>query len=221
MRFSFINSARATGTLVCRGLRVLDISPRIQILPGTKVDAEPSYGRKDEPGADDFENLVAQHYGSLYRFAMSLSGSESDAGDLVQDTFLTWAAKGRQLRDVTKRKSWLFTTLHRRFLEGRRRMARFPHVEIDDTTDELPHVDPDLVSHLDAGLAIDLLQKVDPQFQAPLALFYLEDSPYQEIADILEIPIGTVKSRIARGLKQLKGLVLKRADTWHLREDRR
>jgi RNA polymerase sigma-70 factor (ECF subfamily) len=54
-----------------------------------------------------------------------------------------------------------------------------------------------------------LLGRVDPQFQAAVALFYLEDYAYQEIATVLGIPLGTVKSRIARGLGQLKGLLAK------------
>ena len=156
----------------------------------------------------DFQGLVDAHYGPLYRFAMSLTRTESDACDLVQQTFLTWAAKGHQLQDRSKVKSWLYTTLHRAFLESRRRTARFPHLEIDEAVADLPSVEPDLVSRLDAQDLIRLLDQVDEQFQAAVSLFYLEDYSYNEIAGILEVPLGTVKSRIARGLVQLKRLVL-------------
>jgi RNA polymerase sigma-70 factor (ECF subfamily) len=139
---------------------------------------------------------------------MSLTRTESDACDLVQQTFLTWATKGHQLQDRSKAKSWLFTTLHRCFLESRRRTTRFPHLEISEAEAELPNVEPDLVNHLDALDALQLLEQVDPQFQAAVALFYLEDYSYNEIATILEVPMGTVKSRIARGLAQLRDLVL-------------
>ena len=64
----------------------------------------------------DFENLVAKYYEPLYRFAFSLARDEADACDLVQQTFYIWAAKGHQLRDASKVKTWLFTTLHRGFL---------------------------------------------------------------------------------------------------------
>jgi RNA polymerase sigma-70 factor (ECF subfamily) len=161
----------------------------------------------------DFETLVELHYGPLYRFAMSLTRTESDACDLVQQTFLTWATKGHQLQDLSKVKSWLFTTLHRAFLESRRRSTRFPHIEITEAEAELPSVEPDMVSHLDAQDVLQLLGKMDEQFQAAVALFYLEDYSYNEIATILEIPLGTVKSRIARGLAQLKELVLRKAAT--------
>jgi len=144
---------------------------------------------------------------------MSLTRTESDACDLVQQTFLTWATKGHQLQDPSKAKSWLFTTLHRCFLESRRRTARFPHLEISEAEAELPSVEPELVTHLDAQDVLELLGRVDAQFQAAVALFYLEDYSYGEIAAILEIPLGTVKSRIARGLAQLKELVLRKASS--------
>ena len=159
---------------------------------------------KDRP---DFQHLVDLHYASLYRFALSLTRSESDAGDLVQETFLTWAAKGHQLREAARVKAWLFTTLHRAFLQLQRHATRFPHLELTEADAELPACDPELVNRLDARAAVDLLGKVDAPFQAPVALFYLEDYSYREIGAILEIPLGTVKSRIARGLAQLKQLV--------------
>lgn len=172
------------------------------------MPARASYDyERREGGEPDFQSLVDLHYGSLYRFALSLAHTEHDAGDLVQETFLAWAAKGRQLLDPTKAKGWLFTTLHRRFLESRRRTTRFPHLEISAAEAELPSVEPEWVNRLDAGEALALLRRVDPQFQAAVALFYLEDYSYLEIAAILEVPLGTVKSRIARGLAQLKELV--------------
>jgi RNA polymerase sigma factor (sigma-70 family) len=156
----------------------------------------------------DFETLVELHYGPLYRFAMSLTRAESDACDLVQQTFLTWATKGYQLQDLAKVKSWLYTTLHRAYLASRRQGTRFPHLELEEAAAELPNVEPDLVSRLDGQEVLRLLGRLDEQFQAALALFYLEDYSYDEIAAILEVPLGTVKSRIARGLRRLKQLVL-------------
>jgi RNA polymerase sigma-70 factor (ECF subfamily) len=168
----------------------------------------------------DFKKLVEQHYLSLYRFALSLTHTESDACDLVQETFATWASKGHQLQDVSKVKSWLFTTLHRCFLESRRRAVRFPHFEISTTLEELPHVSPELVNRLDAETLVSVLARVNPMFQAPVALFYLEDYSYNEIAEILEVPLGTVKSRIARGLGELKGLFLNTPPTTARKECR-
>ena len=178
---------------------------------GTFVPARSSYNQESESGSTDFESLVNLYYGPLFRFAMSLTHAEANALDLVQDTFLIWAEKGRQLRDPSKTKPWLFTTLHRRFLESARRAARFPHVDIDEAAPDLPSVDPpDYANRLDAQTILELLARVDLQFRPALALFYLEDYSYNEIAEILEVPLGTVKSRLARGLAQLKTLVARR-----------
>jgi RNA polymerase sigma-70 factor, ECF subfamily len=172
--------------------------------------ARSSYSDDRGRGELDFQSLVDLHYGPLYRFAMSLTRTESDACDLVQQTFLVWATKGHQLADASKAKAWLFTTLHRCFLESRRRTTRFPHLEISEAEAELPSLEPELLNHLDAQDVMQLLGQVDAQFQAAVALFYLEDYSYGEIAAILEIPLGTVKSRIARGLAQLRKLVSRR-----------
>lgn len=160
-------------------------------------------------GEVDFEMLVSQYYASLYQFAFSLTRSESDACDLTQETFYIWAAKGHQLKDAKKVKSWLFTTLHREFLESHRRRARFPHHELEEVSPELPPVDINLVSQLDASKVVDLLSQIDHQYQAPVALFYLEDLPYKEISEVLQVPLGTVKSRISRGIAQMQTILFR------------
>src|SRR5437660_1234023 len=139
----------------------------------------------------DFEGLVEQYYRPLYKFALSLAQSESDACDLTQQTFYIWATKGHQLRDASKVKSWLFTTLHREFLESRRRQTRFPHYELTQVAGELPTVSPARVNQLDSGLVLQALSRVDEVYRAPVALFYLEDCSYKEIAEILAVPLGT------------------------------
>lgn len=157
--------------------------------------------------AADFERLVELYYPSLYRFAYSLTRRESDACDLTQQTFYIWAKKGHQLQDASKVKSWLFTTLHREFLQQQRRGTRFPELELAEAEHELPEISPTRISQLDASVVLEALAQLDQLFQAPIALFYLEDSSYLEIAQILEIPLGTVKSRISRGLAQLQRLL--------------
>jgi len=156
----------------------------------------------------DFEGLVGRYYRSLYQFAFSLTGSEAEACDLTQQTFYIWAAKGHQLRDAAKVKTWLFSTLHHEFLKSRRRTSRFPHYELEQMDSQLPTISPDTVDRLDATTVVEALGRVDDLYQAPLALFYLEEHSYKEIAEILDVPIGTVQSRIARGKTQLQHILL-------------
>ena len=155
----------------------------------------------------DFENLVARYYEPLYQFAFSLTRDEADSCDLVQQTFYIWASKGHQLRDTTKVKTWLFTSLHREFLGRRRKLTRFPQVELENAETELPAVPPLAGSRLDAAHVLVLLAQLEEVYQAPVALFYLQDYSYNEIAAILEVPLGTVKSRLSRGLGHLHELL--------------
>ena len=168
-----------------------------------------------------FETIVSEYYEPLYKFAMSLTRSESDAKDLTQQTFYVWATKGHQLRDPSKVKAWLFTTLHRVFLAARHRQARFPHLDLDESTAQLPVLAPVAADRVDSSQALCALAKVDQVFQAAVALFYLEDWSYKDIARILEVPVGTVKSRLARGIAQLREILLSdNSDASSLREDR-
>jgi len=158
--------------------------------------------------SDEFANIVSRHYEGLYKFALSLTRAESDARDLTQQAFYVWAAKGHQLRDRSKTKAWLFTTLHRAFLETRRRNSRFPQHSLEEfSVEEFAAASPDFANAVDSTQVLSALAKVDEIYQAAVALFYLEDCSYQEIAEILEVPLGTVKSRIARGIGQLRHLL--------------
>jgi RNA polymerase sigma-70 factor (ECF subfamily) len=188
-----------------------------QIVQGGSSSASPFSGTNvefppltiDDRRADNvgFESLVARFYEPLYQFAFSLTRAEADACDLTQQTFTIWATKGHQLRDITKVKTWLFTTLHREFLVSRRRQTRFPHFDLDAAEAELPTISPAAVNQLDTAQVLDTLAHVDEVYQAPVALFYLQDYSYNEMAEILGVPLGTVKSRLTRGIGQLQQLL--------------
>jgi RNA polymerase sigma factor (sigma-70 family) len=153
----------------------------------------------------DSNALVDSFYSALYRFALSLSRKESDAADLVQQTFYIWALKGHQLREESKVKTWLFMTLYREFLARRRHGDRFIDIVDDDTRlVDPPHLSPAAVNALDAATVQDALHQLEARYRAPLTLFYMQQHSYREIADILSIPQGTVMSRISRGKAELR-----------------
>lgn len=158
----------------------------------------------------DFEGIVDRFYPMLYRFALSLARHEADACDLTQETFSLWAAKGHMLRDESKVKSWLFTTLYREFISNRRRETRWPKQEISEAEHELPSLMPESVDCLEVAQVMDALHSIDETFRAPLVLFYLQEHSYEEIAQILDIPIGTVMSRLSRGKQKLQQAFLAR-----------
>lgn len=158
----------------------------------------------------DFEEIVDRFYPMLYRFALSLARNEADACDLTQQTFSIWASKGHLLRDGSKVKSWLFTTLYREFISIRRRELRWPVEELSEVENELPVAMTETVDCLESAQVMEALQSLDETFRAPLVLFYLQENSYDEIAQILEIPIGTVMSRLSRGKQKLQQVFLHR-----------
>jgi RNA polymerase sigma-70 factor (ECF subfamily) len=149
----------------------------------------------------DFQQLVEIFYMPLYRFALSLSREPFEAADLTQQTFLLWASKGHQLREESKVKAWLFTSLYREFLRGERKRVRESGSE-----EQLPDVQclPVAANHLDGDAVLRALLALEEIYRAPLSLFYLQEHSYKEIAETLDLPVGTVMSRISRGKARLR-----------------
>ena len=172
------------------------------------ADSHPSMGE------DTFTLLVDRYYAALYRFALSLARSQADACDLTQQTFYVWATKGHTLRDTAKAKTWLFTTLYREFLRSRRRDTRVTSLEeLPSGESDLADDEIDRVRQLDGALVLEALGAVAEAFRAPLTLFYLEDLSYQEIAETLGVPVGTVMSRLSRGKDQLRAALAAQAQS--------
>jgi len=157
----------------------------------------------DDHGAMDIVGLVAEHHEAVYRYAYRLTGSVADAEDLTQQVFVTAQQKLDQLREAASARSWLFTILRNRFFKASRKRKPIPAGSIELNVDEIPDKTP-------SAEAIDreALQRALDQLPAPyrvvLAMFYYEDCPYREIAERLEIPIGTVMSRLARAKGHLR-----------------
>jgi RNA polymerase sigma-70 factor (ECF subfamily) len=177
---------------------------------GPQGGAGNSGGPAGGPAA--FARLVDAHYAGLYRFALSLARNPADAADLVQQTFFVWATKGGALREEAKAKTWLFTTLYREFLRLRRIGARTTAIDdLPPAEQDVPDVEANTVAKLDAQLVVAALDEVAPGFREPLTLFYLQELSYLEIAEILEVPIGTVMSRLSRGKAQLRAALAAKA----------
>jgi RNA polymerase sigma factor (sigma-70 family) len=159
----------------------------------------------------DYEQAVAAYYEALYAFGYSLAGNEDDACELTQETYCRFLTKGGQLRDPSKIKSWLFTTLYRVFLGWKDRRARLPHFEISSVEGELPAILPEHVDVLRNDAIRDALLELEEHYRTPLMLYYLNDHSYEEIAGILDVPIGTVMSRLSRAKGLLRERLVARA----------
>jgi len=152
----------------------------------------------------DYEQAVNSFYEGLYRFAFSLADNSDDACELTQETFARLLAKGGQLRDHSKVRAWLFTTLYRTYLGWKRRETRFPHLEIASVENELPPVTPETVDKLENEAVSRSLLELEERYRVPLSLYYFENHSYAEISEMLDIPIGTVMSRISRAKELMR-----------------
>ncbi len=179
------------------------------------IEPDPPHSMKLSPSV--LEHLVEEHYANLYRFALSLARNEAEAADLTQQTYFTLATRGGQIRDLKKAKAWLFTTLRREFFSMRQHSGRFTSMDEENAPEPVVSktIGDEAVRAADATIVMEALTKVREVFREPLALYYLEDLNYREIAEILEVPIGTVMSRLSRGKSELRGRLsdtLSRAD---------
>jgi RNA polymerase sigma-70 factor (ECF subfamily) len=145
----------------------------------------------------------------MSRRCLCLARSESDAADLIQQTFFTLIQHLHQIRDLSRIKSWLFTTLRRNFLMEVRHRAKHPEVEFLPDVHGLHTEDPSHGRTSDALIVRRALLQVDALYRTALELFYVKNLSYREIGKALEVPIGTVMSRLSRGKAQLKSILLR------------
>ncbi|HJV75313.1 MAG TPA: RNA polymerase sigma factor [Noviherbaspirillum sp.] len=148
----------------------------------------------------DFADALALQIPRLRRYARALTHDVSWADDLVQDT-LERALQRRWLFHInTNLTAWLFTMLYRLYLnEVPRRLAAPPAGDM-----------PEPVAPGDPALQLDMqraLAKLSPEHRAVIVLVGLEQQSYQEVAQMLDVPLGTVMSRLARAREQLRKLL--------------
>ena len=156
------------------------------------------------PSAGGLPQLIDAHYEALYRYAYRLSGSAADAEDLTQETFGKALARLPQLREPDRARAWLFRILRNLYLHKVRDQKRHRVVPLDavgdlpgrPTGDDMPDIDPAKLQ-----LALD---ELDETFRTPIILFYFEEFSYRDIAEQMDLPIGTVMSRLARAKAYLR-----------------
>ena len=160
--------------------------------------------RFQEGSADAFEVLVQRHGTRVYNLCFRILGDAEEAADASQDTFLAALRKLNTFRGDSAFTTWLHRVAVNACYDSLRRKRRRPLLEIVRDEDEdrpepsLPSPDhaDQVVFSVDVGRA---LMEVPEEFRVVLVLADVQDLPYDEIARVLEIPVGTVKSRVFRG----------------------
>jgi RNA polymerase sigma-70 factor (ECF subfamily) len=168
----------------------------------------------DRPLAErraQFESEALVHLDALYSFALKLSRSRDDAEDLVSDTILRAFERWEQYRLGTNIRAWLFTILYHVFVSRKRRIDAREVQPLEDEDgwtgfEAVGEVDPEgrfFDSFLDESITTAIEQLPD-EYRAALVLSDLHGLRYAEIAGILSVPEGTVKSRLFRGRRILQ-----------------
>ena len=151
----------------------------------------------------DFTALVVAHHAPLYRYAYRLCGCQAEAEDLTQQTFLVAQQKLHQLREADRAAAWLFAVLRSCFLKSLRKQRPSGGQAFDIEVEDLAVAAPD-VDEIDREQLAAALAELPDEFRLVVLMFYFEELSYQEIAQQLNIPIGTVMSRLSRAKGHLR-----------------
>ena len=172
-----------------------------------------------EANSVGFEEEALPHLDAVYRFALRLSGSPDLAEDLVQETFLRAYKSWGQYTRGTAAKSWLFTICRNVFLRRRERTQRHDQIvsenvpragaasgPVNPVWSSVVGIDPegDFFDSIVDDRIVEAINELPEEYRTAVVLSDLEGLPYAEIAELMEVPVGTVKSRLFRGRRQLQ-----------------
>lgn len=167
----------------------------------------------------NFLEEAIPHMDAVYRFALRLAGTPDGAEDLVQDTYFRAYRAWDQYTPGTRCKSWLFTICRNVFLRQRERRQRHDEILLESARDDASTLsreapvfaaskdsDPegDFFKSIVDDEILSAIEELPDEYRMAVVLSDLEDLTYNEIAEVMEVPVGTVKSRLFRGRRQLQ-----------------
>lgn len=169
---------------------------------------------KNSAAKKEFKKLAYPHMKLVYNMALKYCGNSYDAEDIVQETYLMAFNKFHQLRDKTKCKPWLLRILRNNFLKSYQKKKIQQRLTESDYVDYLKEAlagdsaEALLVKASTKELVDEAMNRLPVKYKEVLVLYYMEDLLYKEIAAALNIPIGTVMSRLTRARNSLKTLLI-------------
>lgn len=158
-----------------------------------------------EPGA--FDALIARWHGPLWSYARRVTGADDAADDVVQEVWMQIVRGLPRLKAPASLRAWMFGIARRRLMDRLRRQYAAPHfadtdLDVFQAPDNAAIDEVQLVGELEQ--MHDALATLPAVERDTLALFYLQELSLQEMADVLGVPIGTIKSRLFRARNQLR-----------------
>jgi RNA polymerase sigma-70 factor, ECF subfamily len=162
-----------------------------------------------------FKKLTYPHMRLLYNVALKYTGNVFDAEDIVQETYLMGFHKFSQLKDPKKIKPWLLRILRNNFLKAcrkdnaRQQLHKTDYIEFLTAGTQKDAADDLLTRAADTGIVNRAIDQLPIKYKEILILYYMDDMLYKDIAETLDIPLGTVMSRLNRAKEALKVTLLK------------
>lgn len=178
--------------------------------------------RKEITKQQDFNEEILPHLDALYNFGLRLTADPNDAEDLVQDTIVKAYRFFSSYEKGTNAKAWLFRILKNSYINNYRRKSKKPQeVDYDEVasfyesiraerTDSSDLEDKMFRELIDDDLS-NALDSIPEDFRTVVLLCDVEDFTYEEIANMLDVPIGTIRSRLHRGRNLLKAQLMEYA----------
>ncbi len=179
--------------------------------------------------AEEFAALAMPHRQTLYAGALQLTRNDRDAEDLVQETLMRGLCHFDQFRSGTNMRAWLYRIMTNAFINHYRRKRKEREILTREGADVScgslygpgrvhAHLNPEgrYVGDSLSATVVNAIEAVPEHYRVVVILADLMDFSYQEIADVLEVPVGTVMSRLFRGRQQLRRRLRRYAETQHI-----
>ena len=170
----------------------------------------------------EFEEVALPHMNALYGLALRMTRNSSDAEDLVQETFIRAYRFFDRFQEGTNCRAWLFKILYHTYINLYRKKKRnLETMSLDEVESYLPYLssagesanpnpEEGLLRKRTAEEVRKALEELPEEFRIAVILSDMEELSYKEIAEVMECPIGTVMSRLYRGRKLLRKILIKR-----------
>ena len=164
------------------------------------------FGQTKEERWTAFEEEAMPHLPDLFRVAMWLVRNKTEAEDLVQETFIQALQSFHRYKLGTNCKAWMTTIMYHLNSKRKRKLGRMPMTgDAEDMLADTLVFEPSVPQHITDREILSALKTIPQNFRQVVMLADVEDFAYREIAEILDVPIGTVMSRLHRGRKILRG----------------
>jgi RNA polymerase sigma-70 factor (ECF subfamily) len=171
------------------------------------------------------DELVRKYSDLAYQYAFRLTRNRDDASDLVAEAFVRVARSIRSFQGQSAFSTWLYRILTNCFLDARKRAARrytssldeMVHTEDSEKPREIPCDGVNVIDHVDRGMKAEILSsaiaRLPEAYRTIIVMYHCENLGYEEIAEVLSIPLGTVKSRLNRARITLRDLLAGKIDS--------